>query len=114
MTHKALVLASILGLGACSVGPSDRILMPEGLAGAECPIITERLLAAEQKAAQVNEAVSAGMAGTNAAAIGMSLLIPFSGFAMVPVQEELSVSAGQANSDVWAWKAAKINRECES
>lgn len=61
-----------------------------------------------QKAAEAQ----AETAGFMAASIGMSLLIPFAGLALIPAEQAAKKDNYQAQSDLWSYKVAWEAQNC--
>jgi len=103
---RALILALLCG--ACT---TPDIAMPD-VRGKSCAYYAARIAeltgTVEQKALEAQ----AETAGFMAASVGLSLLIPFAGLALIPAEQEAKRDTYQAQSDLWSWRVAFEAKEC--
>lgn len=108
MRAAVIPTACALVLAGCA---TPEIAMPE-VRGKSCAYYAARI--AEMTATVERKAVEAQaeQAGFFAAAVGLSVPIPFAGLATIPAEQEARRDNVQAQSDLWSWRVAYEARDC--
>lgn len=104
---KRTILLALL-CGACA---SPEISMPD-VRGKSCAYYAAQIAALSGKVEANDAEAAAETAGFLAASVGMSLLIPFAGLALIPAENEAKKDNWQASSDLWSYRVAYEAREC--
>lgn len=102
------VLAGSL-MTACAGGPE--ISMPD-VRGKSCAYYAGQIATLSGVVTQKAAEAQAETAGFMAASIGMSLLIPFAGLALIPAENEAKKDNWQASSDLWTFRASYKAKDC--
>jgi len=106
-----LALCAVLAgcfLSACA---TPDIAMPD-VRGKSCAFYAARIAELTGTVEQKQMEAQAETAGFMAASVGLSLLIPFAGLALIPAEQEAKRDTYQAQSDLWSYRVAFEAREC--
>ena len=103
---RAIILALLCG--ACA---SPEISMPD-VRGKSCAYYAGQIATLSGVVTQKAAEADAETAGFMAASVGLSLLIPFAGLALIPAEQEAKRDNYQASSDLWSWRVAYEARDC--
>jgi hypothetical protein len=85
--------------------------MPD-VRGKSCTYYAARIAELTGTVEQKTAAAQAETAGFMAASVGLSLLIPFAGLALIPAEQAAKQDSYQAQSDLWSYRVAFEAREC--
>lgn len=105
----ATVLAGAFLLGACA---TPEISMPE-VRGKSCAYYAERIAELSALVERKKVEGQGEQAAFFAAAVGLSLVVPFAGLATIPAEQEARKDNIQAQSDLWSWRVAFEAKDCK-
>ena len=108
-TIKPAVLVAAVCVAGCQSNAD--ITMPD-VRGKSCQHYAEKIAELSGVVVQKETEASIETAGFLAASIGLSLLVPFAGFALIPVESEAKKDTWQAQSDLWSYRVAWEAKEC--
>jgi hypothetical protein len=95
-------------LTACT---TPDLAMPD-VRGKSCTYYAARIAELTGTVEQKQMEAQAETAGFMAASVGLSLLVPFAGLALIPAEQEAKRDTYQAQSDLWTFRAAYEAKEC--
>lgn len=105
----ALMGAAALVLAGCSSSPN--ITMPE-VRGKSCEHYAAMIADLTGLLDRKEVEMQAETAGFMAASVGLSVLVPFAGLALIPAEQEAKRDTYQAQSDLWSFRVAYKARGC--